>query len=576
MASLTPDVVAAPAGPAVVSTVGFGNQRTTDLLDRVKRMWTLRDPFLPYWQELADVLLPTQATFTQNRQRAAQLGEGIYDGTPRLALRDLATSIDGLIKPKTSQWFDLTVDDEALAEQDDVKRWLENTRERMWNAIYRKNARFIQRSGEVDLNLACFGWGVLWLQENRNRNGLLFRSFHLSQCAIGEGEDGVIDSIAVEEMMTPQQAADLYRRANKTVSPELDKRVRDPKLCNERNMRFVQIVLPQYDRLGDGLGPRGMPFASAVIDVTFATIVAETGFVEFPAAVPRWETSPGEVYPRSPGMMALPDARTLQAMGKTLLIGGQRAVDPPIWVSNDSIFSPLRTFPGGVTVLDTSEGGTPVGAFPVATNIPVGREMQRDYRSMVETAFFKNVFRLPVDGPSMTAYEVAQRKQEFIRIMGPVFGRLETDYIGHIAERAFGIMDRANAFLPRPLSMQESQVPVTFRFQSPIQQVRKQIEVASMGQALAQLAPLAQAQPDIFDNFDGDQIARDAPEWSGMPTKWIKPLKDRDGQRAQRQQQSSVAATIAAAKPVSGAIKDLAVAGAQTQDQGIMGQAPRP
>src|SRR3990167_3667654 len=146
-----------------------------DLLDRSKAMKARRDPWMPYYQQLADVLLPTQADFTVQRTVGEQRGAAIYDGSPRLALRDLATTIDGLIKPKSSNWFDIEVEDQELMELDEVKRWLEEAKNRMWYHLYKKDARFIQRSGEVDLALSCFGWGALWIQENHARNGLLFR-----------------------------------------------------------------------------------------------------------------------------------------------------------------------------------------------------------------------------------------------------------------------------------------------------------------------------------------------------------------------------------------------------------------
>lgn len=530
--------------------------KPVDLLARETAMFKRREPWMPYWQELSDVLLPTQAYFTNAPTPGSEQGARIYDGTPRLALRDLATTLDGLMKPKTSNWFDVTIEDEDIAEDDEVKRWLEVVHDRMWNAIYHKNARFIQRSGETDLNLACFGWGVLWLQENRDRNGLLFRTFHNSQAAIEENEEGLIDAVAVAEKLTPGQAKSMYDRAGRAVPRQISDAYNNTKKAHERMFRFVQMVLPQSDRLADNMGARGMPYRSVLLDTTCERVVAESGFREFPAAVPRWETSPGEVYPRSPGMMALPDARTLQAMGKTLLIGGQRAVDPPIWVTNDSIFSPLRTYPGGVTVVDaTDSAGAPVGAFPVSTNIPLGQEMQRDYRSMVEAAFFKNIFNLPIDGPQMTATEVIQRKQEFIRVIGPVFGRLETDYIGHLTERAFAIMDRAGVFPPRPEAMLDANV--TFRFQSPVQQARKQIEVAGLGQSLEMLAPLAEVQPEIMDNFDGDAVARDAPEYSGMPQRWLRSLKDRDDMRARRAQGQALQQTLGATLPLSQAVKNV-------------------
>lgn len=533
------------------------------LADRWQGLTRRRGPWMDYWQELAEILLPNRADFTRSRAEGEQRETGIYDGTPRLALRDLASTLDGLIKPKTSNWFDGAVDDD-LGDDDVVKRWHEIVRERMWKAIYRNDARFIQRSGEVDLNLSCFGWGVLWIQQNRMRDGLLFRSFHNANCAVDENEDGVIDTVGIQENYNARQAASIYARAKKTPSAAVTDALKDPK--NEQRFPFIQIVVPREDRVADSIGVRGMAYASAVIDLKGETVVAETGFPEFPCAIPRWDTAPGEVYARSPGMMALPDSKTLQAMGKTLLVGGQRAVDPPIWVLNDSVMSPLRTFPGGITVLDNSDanGGAPVGAFPVSTNIPLGREMQNDYRSKVEAAFFKNIFSLPIQGRQMTATEILERKEEFIRAIGPVFGRLEADYSGHIVERVFGIMERAGAFPERPEALQNRRV--AFRFQSPIQQARKQVEIAGLSRAMELLVPLANAQPEIYDNFDGDQITRDVPEWGGMPTRWLRP-KDRVAEiRQGKAQAQEMAETTAAMEPTTKAIRNMADAQMKTAE----------
>jgi len=538
----------------------MADDRFKKLLDRNNSLIAKRGPWMNFWQQLADVMLPTQANFTTKPNPGEARGQTIYDGTPRLALRDLSTTLDGLIKPKSASWFDVVTDNEELNEIDEVKVWLEEVKSRMWNAIYRKDARFIQRSGEVDLNLACFGWGVLWIQENKYRNGLLFRSFPNSTCAIDENEEGIIDTLSIEEHLTLPQAINIYRKVGKQPSKCIADAMNGVgKNYKDKNFKFVHLVLPNTDYQAGLIGGRGMAFKSCLLDVEGEQIVEEQGYYEFPAAVPRWETAPGEVYARSPGMIALPDAQTLQAMGKTLLIGGQRAVDPPIWVVNDSVMSPLRTFPGGVTVLDASDsGGSPVGSFPVSTNLPLGREMQMDYRAMVEAAFFKNVFNLPIETRQMTATEIIARKEEFIRIIGPVFGRLESDYIGHIAERSFGIMDRAGAFPPRPEQMIDAKV--TFTFQSPIQQARKQMEIAGLAQSLQFLAPLAEVQPEILDNFAGDEITRDAPQWGGMPTKWLRSKKAVEELRAARQQGAVQQQQLAEAGPLTQSLKNVAQA----------------
>jgi hypothetical protein len=507
------------------------------------------------------MFLPSRAQFTGGRLEAERANEAIYDGTPRLAARDLSAAIDGLIKPKTSNWFEPWLLDEELAETEQVKTWLELVAEKMWQAIYHPFARFIQRSTEVDDALVVLGWGVLWITENRTRNGLLFRSFHNKDVSFDEDGDGLIDTIAIEEHLTARQA--MFRFGKDKLHKDIvEAASKDDKASQEKCFNFAQMVLPNYDSLGGRIGPKGMAYSSVTLDVDHESIVSEGGFHEFPASIPRWETEPGQVYPRSPAMIALPDALTLNAISKTLLIGGERAADPPLMVPSDAFISPVRTFPGGISVFDTQalvDGNlsTPIFPLPVSSALPVGRDMQTDYRFQVQQAFFKHVLTLPQEG-FQTATEVLERKEEFIRQLGPIFGRLETDYIGSVCERVFAIMERAGAFPPRPPQIAE--MKIIFRFQSPLQQARKSLDVAGFNRMMEVTAPLAQVQPWIYDNIDGDQFMRDSPQWSGIPQDWLKSQDEVDEKRANDAQQAEDLALIEGSKPVADALKSTAQA----------------
>ena len=158
----------------------------------------------------------------------------------------------------------------------------------------------------------------------------------------------------------------------------------------------------------------------------------------------------------------------------------------------------------------------------------------------------------------MTATEVLERKDEFIRTIGPVFGRLEADYMGHSVPRSFAIMERANAFGPRPDALEG--VPIRFTYQSPIAQARRQVEIAGFGRAMEMLAPLLQTQPEILDNFDGDEIARDAPVWSGMNQKWLRTKDEVAQRREQRQGAEQEMQDVAAAEPISKVVKNVSEA----------------
>jgi len=497
-----------------------------------------------YWQELAEVMLPRRATITDESEAGEDRHSVLYDGSPMRARRGLRNGVDGLLKPKTSQWFSIRASDDEINNNDEAKRWFRIVEKKMWSAIYARTARFIQRSGECDDDLVTFGLGILYIGENKQLNGLNFKSVHPRDVVIFENDDGVIDKIYIRIRYTARQAISAWGKQNlgeKTLQ-DIDSDRDSSKTC--KKYEFIMCVEPRKNRDRSAVSNTNLPFAQYIIDKQSDHLILESGFHEFPFAVPRWETEAGEVYPRSPAMVALPDAKTLQAMGKTFLVAGQKAVDPPMMQLDDAVIGTLRTFPGGNTFIDSDVakgfGSWPLQPMDFGKNIPLTAEMQNTKRQEVEAAFFKNVFNLPVDGPQMTATEIIERKEEFVREMGPILGHLETDYPGQIAERVFGIMLRAGAFPEPPQVLQDKNVE--FQIQSPIQRAKRQIEAMAASQGLQVLAPFIEYDPNIMDNFDGDAIARDLPDTFGLPMEYLRGIDERDGireQRAQAQQQQA-------------------------------------
>lgn len=530
-----------------------------ELLQRHKRLKDQRRVWESHWQELAEVMLPRRADFTTERLAGERRSDHLFDGTPMLARRGLAAAIDGLLKPKTARWFRVRTLDDRLGEDEAVKRWLEAAEDRLYRAIYNRRARFIQRSGEVDEDLVTFGTGVLFIGEGRELNRLLFRSFHLKDVVLGENGDGEIDTLYITLRLTARQAAQRFGEA------ALGRDTREALKAGEadKEFTFLQAVMPRGDRDSRRRDSRSLPYASLVVDVQSEHLVSESGYHEFPFAVPRWDTSSGEVYGRSPGMIALPDANTLQQMGKTLLVAGHKAVDPPLLVGDDSVLGTPKTFPGGITTFDMQAardlGRIPIEPLQTGFNLPLGRDMQKDARDQVWAAFFRNVLQLPVDAPRMTATEVLERKEEFIRTIGPVFGRLESDYVGQVVERGFNILLRAGAF-PEPPELLKGQ-EVVFDYASPVEQARRQIEAAGAARSVELLAPFVQADPAILDNFDGDAIARDTPDIFGLPQRWLRPKEMVEERREERRQAQQAAALPGDAQAAAGALQSLLQAG---------------
>lgn len=535
-----------------------------DLLDRWRRMEQRKAPWLELWQDLAELYLPNSAKFTENKFPGEEVTDNTYDSQPRIAARALTKTVGGLLMPQTKQWFKIRSSDDVVNEDPEVKRWLDFVQERMWNAMYRPSARFKSATAECEEAVTIFGAGPLWMGERRDFSGLAFRSFHLSRVGIGEDSDGNIDKFSVWDELTYGQARDRYGEDN--LAPKMKQDAARPDQKNaEKRFKFVELILPRDDVDASAITVKRMPYVAAVLDVDHEHIVDEKGYEEFPVAFPRWDTMPGECFGRSPAMLALPDARMLQSMAKTLIIGGQKAVDPPIWAYGDAAVSPVRTWAGGLTILDGSmaekTGGQPIGALDLGKNLPLGQEMQTETREQVKAAFFQDLLSMPADDRVRTATEILKREEQMLRIIGPTFAQLETDYAGVIVERVFKIMERNGAFPDPPEAIVEAGGDLRFEFASPIQQAKKKTEALGLAEAFETLGPLAQAQPEMLDNLDGDEIARDLPDFAGIPQQWLRDQDQVEQLRAQRQQATETAQTASVAREGAAAVKDLAAAG---------------
>jgi hypothetical protein len=509
-----------------------------ELLQRQKSLADARRVWDSHWSDLAEFLLPRRAGFGSAQTAGAKRTEKQFDGTPMQAARGLAASLDGLMKPKTSRWFSIKPLDDDLADIDSVKRWIDVAEERMFNALYDPKARFLQRSAEVDLDLVVFGTGVLFVGENVGAKRLLFRSLHLSSTYIGESADGDIDTVFRVYRLSARQAAQMFPREK--LGPKTQEALRDNQ--PDRMFRFMHAVVPREERDTGKSDRRNMPFASVHIDIDSEHSIAEGGFREFPYVVPRWDTATDEIYGRSPGMLALPDVKTLNQMGKTILRAGHKVVDPPLLIPSEGIVSGPRTWPGGLTpydadLLNRTGGRPPITPLATGANIPLGREMQNDVREQIFAAFFRNVLQLPFAGPQMTATEILERKAEFMRVIGPTFGRLEADYTGPLVERVFMILQRSGVFPEPPEELRDAEV--RFEYVSPLTKAQQQIEAAALQKTAADISAIAANDPSVMDNFDNDRIVREVAGANGLPQRWLKPRADVEAMRIEKAQEQA-------------------------------------
>jgi hypothetical protein len=340
------------------------------------------------------------------------------------------------------------------------------------------------------------------------------------------------------------------------------------------------VVLPAdiYAMMPGGRKMR-QPWVSIYIDVDNKVELECVGQWTRGYVIPRWQTVSGSQYAHSAALVAaLPDARLLQAVTLVLLEVGEKAANPPVVAVENVVRSDIALYPGGRTwVSEEYDERLGEALRPMTqdkTGLTFALELVRDIRLGLRDAMFLNKLDLPpVGGPEMTAYEVGQRIQEYIRNALPLFEPVETDYSAWLCEDSFELLYRNEPLLQTMLPPSLSQAQRTFEFESPLRQAAEKAKAGQFIEAGQIIAAAAQRDPNAILLIDDLKATRDV-LGATMPAKWMRTEDEINraiaNQRAKQEQERMLALMAEGAKTAklgSEAAANMAVASPSFQMQ---------
>lgn len=533
-----------------------------------------------HWQELGELVSPRKIDFVGMRTPGEKKMNRVYDPTGIHANEMLAAGLHGMATNPSSKWFSLRLVQKNVQGPDGtvvdveeapaVQKYLADVEEVMWSRLYQPGTNFTTALHEMYLDLGCFGTAILFVSQ-RADGGLIFESRPLSECVISENADGKIDTVYRKTEMTVRQMAQMERQYGWKISDEVKEKYNDPRGQKlDDKVTVIHAVFPRAEREYGKRDRQNKPYASCYFELESCQKLEEGGFDEFPYLVARWAKYAGESYGRSPAMTALPDIKMLQAMTLTKIKMIQKAADPPLWLKDDGVVGQTRTVPGGINYWrgNPSDG---VMLQPVSLQgIQFIVEDIVQLREQVLRAFFADVMRM-TDRADMTATEVVQRTSEQMRLFGPLVGRLETEVLGPLVERVFGILSRLELLPQPPEEIQEQEF--TVEYVSPIATAQKQTIAQGVLQVMQIVAGTygpevgVQVMTSVTDPV---KLARWAWDLFNCDPDLLKDddAVEQDKQRAQAQQAMQLAQPAADVLAKGGkAIRD--VSAAQGQEGGL-------
>lgn len=527
------------------------------MLARLKSDRAVLDSHL---EEIAERVLPRQIGFLGEQVKGDKRTQKVFDSRPALALERFAAVMDSMLTPRQSIWHDLRSTIPQLNKVQRVKDWFWEANHILFSARYNPRANFAGQNTERWISTGAFGTGTVFT-DFMGGTGLRYRNLHLKDTYFIENHQGIIDTVFRCFKMTARQAAQKWGMSR--LPERMQKAMDNPNTALEE-FEFVHLVRPRNDYQPERVDAKGKPWASFYIAVKDKVLMEEGGYTSWPFSISRYTIAPGETYGRSPAMMALPDIKMLNEMSKTDIRMAHRAVSPPLLIPEDGILGggmtvdlrPDGLIPGGMDI----NGRQLIKPLDSGSRMEINEAKMEQRRTAIDDHFLVTLFQILIETPRMTATEALIRAQEKGMLLTPTMGRQQSEAIGPQIERELDLLIRNRVIPPLPPELVEAGGEYEIVYDSPMSRMQRAEELVGVQRTMEILAPFAQINPEILDVFNQEELARGTAEVSGVPAPMINSPEEIAAIRQQRAQQQEMAQMLEAAKPVAGAMKDVAQA----------------
>ena len=545
------------------------------LVARGMKLFTERKAITSLWQEIAENFYPQRADFTTTRYIGEEFAENLYTSYPIIVHRELASSFAAMLRPRRKDWFSISVDHEEDISKGS-KEWLQWATQNMKRAMYDRKAQMVRATSEGDADFAAFGQCCITRESNWAAQSphLLYRCWHLRDVAWAEMADGTIGEIYIKwkptlKALKQQFGTDALHEKMRLMPDAMSLEKQD---CM-RLAVSLDIYQGQFNQFGsERLNPLmtnhgdTLPFVVVYLDVANHHVIAETLVPSHGIILPRWQTVSGSQYAYSPATVAgLPDARLLQAMTLTLLEAGEMSVRPPMIATQDAVRSDIQLFAGGITWADVEydeRKGDILRPLNIdRSGLPRGYDQHDRQVANIAQAFYLNKLTLPPPEGDMTAYEVGQRVEEYVRAALPLFEPMEHEYNGALCEDTFQALLNAGHFgamqdIPAELRGRD----IHFKFVSPLHEAIERKNASEFLESADLIERAMQLDPNSIAAMDVASALRSALEGVGLAERHIRSERDIKALVAEAEEKAEMMQAAELAKTAGAGAKDLAKA----------------
>jgi hypothetical protein len=526
-------------------------------------MQSLRNNWDNYWQDVLYYCIPRKSYITRKKEDGSRLPVDVYDSAGIEALRIFSSGLHGYLTNPSSKWFNLRTENRDLMDSKEVKVWLKDTEDKIYDTINGSNFDTSMLEGYTDFG--SVGLCVIFLEDDPI-DYVRFYARPIKEIYIDQNEREIIDTVYRVFEFTVRQA---YRKWGENCSKDTIEKYNKGKY--EDKVTILHAVEPRFDYHPGKKDSLNMPFASVYIEKEAKKKLSEGGYKSFPYMIAGANKESGELYFTSPMMECFSDTKMVNKMTETNIKAGMTIAAPPLDVPHDGFMGPINLNPGAVNYRNSEVGGVDYSIRPIQTgaNVPMTLEMIDRVDKKIQRALFVDLFlALAQRDPKMTATEVMAREQERMLLLGPMIGRL-TNMFSSMIKRTYEILLDRGVIAPPPPALQVEK-NLVIDYVSPLAKAQRGSDIKSIQTVINLVAPIAQAAPQVLDKIDTDKYVDEIADLTGVNPELIRDKSEVEEIRQARATAEAAAKKMQAMDVMAGAAdKGASAAKQMAEAQGV-------
>lgn len=476
--------------------------------------------------EIAYYVLPSQTGFLTDFVPGERTRwSWRYDSTAGYANKKLANHLHMSMVSPSKPWFEVQLKDKVLGQESEVKKWLEDTTEKMYLALGESN--FNAQINTLFQGFCAFGTACMDVNFAIPVGGtftLLFKSTDLGKCTFDYNGFYQIDTKVEEFDFTPRQANELFGDQEFVTSSALD--------GNDKTVKVLKITRPNPDYDPDSLAANKRMYM--IEWCQNGEVFEKDSAYEQPFMMVRFsEVKQDNIYGEGPALLALSDIRSINRLKRLELRAVEKAVDPPLMTTMNGILSDLDIEAGGLTVVRNPRE---IGELPGHMKQDIVMYKSEDLRASILATYSINDIEVPErrgQNP-LTATEIQVRQEQAQKMLGAAVGRIKDELLTPMLVRVFGLMYRNGMLLPIPEEL--SGLDIDIAFIGPLAKAQNADDGVAIERAIQTSMAMAQitGKPSKVINYDAaERILYDR---YGVPAEALRSVDEVEALEAQERQ----------------------------------------